>query len=66
MSSIIKALNGIDFFYPLESGAVQKVCGNTDSGIWKLGLVKFTVYFTFPDGQTAWKELSPDIAQTVN
>lgn len=66
MSSIIKALNGVDFYYKLNSGAVQKVCGNTDSGIWKLGLVKFTVFFTFPNGQTAWKELSPDIAQTVN
>jgi hypothetical protein len=33
MASIVKALNGIDFYYRLNSGAIQKVCGNVDSGI---------------------------------
>lgn len=65
MSGIIKALNGTDFFYPLESGAVQKVCGNTDSGIWNVNSVNFTVYLTFPDGDV-YKEVAADIAQTVN
>lgn len=66
MSSIIKALNGIDFFYPLESGTVQKVCGNTDSGIWNISSVSFAIYLTFPDGNDIYKEVAADIAQTVN
>lgn len=66
MSSIVKALNGIDFYYRLNSGAIQKVCGNTDSGIWKVELVKFAVCLSFPDEEGVWKDVAADIAQTVN
>lgn len=66
MSSIVKALNGIDFYYRLNSGAIQKVCGNTDSGIWNVGSVKFAVCLSFPDEEGVWKDVTADIAQIVN
>ena len=64
--SIIKTLDGLGFYWKLVSGAVQKVHGNVDSGIWNIENVTFFVPFNFPENEVIYKELPADLAQMVN